>query len=66
MTYGITPNIGYLHFTKMVWLLVQLEEHLLQERVTGSSPVQSTRRRKRLIFAFMFCTPPFLKCKVGC
>ena len=50
MTYGITPNIGYLHFTKMVWLLVQLEEHLLQERVTGSSPVQSTRRRKHLIF----------------
>ena len=27
---------------------------------TGSIPVQSTRRRKHLIFAFMFCTPPFL------
>ena len=44
------PQHRVFTFYKMVWLLVQLEEHLLQERVTGLSPVQSTRRRKYLIF----------------
>lgn len=42
MTYGITPNIGYLHFTKngLAVSLDGVRAHMYED--TGSIPVQST------------------------
>lgn len=50
MTYGITPNIGYLHFTKNGLTVSSDGRASIAREGTGSIPVQSTRRRKYLIF----------------
>lgn len=66
MTYGITPNIGYLHFTKNGLTVSSDGRASIAREGHRFEPCTVNSTQKTFDFAFMFLHASFLKVQVDC